>query len=104
MPVSAAFSEVYRSIEKVAAGRTLNIRVSMVVNKPREEVYTMWRNLSNLPLFMKHLERVEEQDELFSNWVMEIPGKIGTLQWHAEIVKEKIWRNDSMAKPARFIN
>jgi uncharacterized membrane protein len=84
-----SFSEVYHSIEKVAAGRTLNIRVSMVVNKPREEVYSMWRNLSNLPLFMKHLQRVEEQDELFSNWVMEIPGKFGTLQWHAEIVKER---------------
>lgn len=84
-----SFGEMYHSIEKVAAGRTLNIRVSMVVNKPREEVYIMWRNLSNLPLFMKHLERVEEQDELYSNWVMEIPGRMGTLQWHAEIVKER---------------
>jgi uncharacterized membrane protein len=83
------FGEVYHSLEKIAAGRTMNIRVSMVINKPREEVYAMWRNLSNLPLFMKHLRSVEEQDELFSNWVMEIPGKIGTLQWHAEIVKER---------------
>jgi uncharacterized membrane protein len=83
------FSEVYHSFEKVTAGRSLNIRVSMVINKPREQVYAMWRNLSNLPLFMKHLQRVEEQDELFSNWVMEIPGKLGTLQWHAEIVKER---------------
>lgn len=84
-----SFSEMYHSFEKVATGRSLNIRVSMVVNKPREEVYAMWRNLSNLPLFMRHLQRVEEQDELFSNWVMELPGKIGTLQWHAEIVKER---------------
>jgi uncharacterized membrane protein len=84
-----SFSEVYHSFEKVTAGRSLNIRVSMVVNKPREQVYATWRNLSNLPLFMKHLQRVEEQDELFSNWVMEIPGKLGTLQWHAEIVKER---------------
>jgi uncharacterized membrane protein len=84
-----SFGEVYHSIEKVAAGRSVNIRASMVVNKPREEVFAMWRNLSNLPLFMKHLVRVEEQDELFSNWVMEIPGKVGTLQWHSEIVKER---------------
>lgn len=84
-----SFGEVFHSFEKVAAGRTLNIRVSMVINKPREEVYAMWRNLSNLPLFMKHLMRVEEQDELFSNWVMELPGKVGTIQWHAEIVKER---------------
>ena len=46
------FGEVYHSIEKVAAGHSLNIRVSMVINKPREEVYAMWRNLSNLPLFI----------------------------------------------------
>src|SRR5688500_14735976 len=52
-----SFGEVFHSFEKVAAGRTLNIRVSMVVNKPREEVYSMWRNLSNLPLFMRHLVR-----------------------------------------------
>ena len=84
-----SISEMYHSIEKVASGRTLNIKVSMVINKPREEVYAMWRNLSNLPFFMKHLIRVDEQDEMYSNWVMEIPGKIGTLQWHAEIVKER---------------
>jgi uncharacterized membrane protein len=83
------FGEVYNSIEKVAAGRTLNIRASMVINKPREEVYAAWRNLSNLPLFMKHLTNVEEQDDLYSNWTMEIPGGVGKLQWHAEIVKER---------------
>lgn len=81
--------EMYRSFEKVAAGRTLNIKVSMVINKPREEVYVMWRNLSNLPLFMKHLRKIEEQDEMYSNWIMELPGKLGTMQWHAEIVKER---------------
>ena len=84
-----SLSEVYHSLEKVAAGHTLNIRCSMVINKPREEVFAMWRNLSNLPLFMKHLKSVEEQDETFSNWVMEIPGGVGTLKWEAEIVKER---------------
>jgi uncharacterized membrane protein len=82
------FGEMYHSIEKVAAGHTLNIRVSMVINKPREEVYSMWRNLSNLPLFIKHLRSVQEQDEKYSTWVMELPGGVGTLQWQAEIIKE----------------
>jgi uncharacterized membrane protein len=84
-----SFNEVYHSIEKVAQGRTLNIRVSMIVNKPREEVYSMWRNLSNLPLFIKHLRSVEEHNETNSTWVMELPGGVGTLQWEAEIVKER---------------
>jgi uncharacterized membrane protein len=84
-----SISEVYHSIEKVANGRSLNIRASMVINKPREEVYSLWRNLSNLPLFMKHLRSVQEQDETYSHWTMEIPGGVGTLQWEAEIVKER---------------
>jgi len=83
------FGEVYHSIEKVAAGHSLNIRVSMVINKPREEVYATWRNLSNLPLFIKHLRSVQEQDEKNSTWVMELPGGVGSLQWQAEIVKER---------------
>jgi uncharacterized membrane protein len=83
------FNEVYHSIEKVASGHTLNIRSSMVINKPREEVFALWRNLSNLPLFMKHLRSVKEQDETYSEWVMELPGGVGTLQWEAEIVKER---------------
>ena len=83
------FGEVYHSIEKVATGHSLNIRVSMVINKPREEVYSMWRNLSNLPLFIKHLRSVQEHDEKNSTWVMELPGGVGALQWRAEIVKER---------------
>jgi uncharacterized membrane protein len=83
------FDEVYRSVEKVAAGRSLNIRMSMVVNRPKEEVYSMWRNLSNLPLFMKHLRNVQEMDEQYSTWTLELPGGVGTLQWEAEIVKER---------------
>jgi Predicted integral membrane protein len=84
-----SMSEVYHAWEKVTAGRSLNIRCSMVVNKPREEVFSMWRNLSNLPLFMKHLQSVKEQDETYSDWVMQMPGGVGTLQWQAEIVKER---------------
>lgn len=84
-----SFNEVYNSIEKVTTGRTMNIRVSMVVNKSREEVYSSWRNLSNLPLFIKHLRSVQEIDEKYSNWVMELPGAVGTLEWKAEIVKER---------------
>jgi uncharacterized membrane protein len=84
-----SFNEVYHSFEKVTAGHALNIRVSMVINKPREEVYSSWRNLSNLPLFIKHLRSVQEIDEKYSNWVMDLPGGVGTLEWKAEIVKER---------------
>lgn len=75
--------------EKIATGKALNIRVSMVINRPRHDVYDAWRNLSNLPIFMEHLVQVNEEDELVSDWEMRIPGGLGTLRWKAEIIKER---------------
>jgi uncharacterized membrane protein len=76
--------------EKIASGKALNLRVSMVVNKPRHEVYSAWRNLSNLPIFMEHLVQVTEEDEIHSDWEMRIPGGLGKFRWKAEIVKERL--------------
>lgn len=84
------FAQLYEwTNEKIASGKALNMRVSMVINKPRSEVYSAWRNLSNLPIFMEHLVSVTEEDEVHSDWEMRIPGGLGTLRWKAEIVKER---------------
>jgi uncharacterized membrane protein len=84
------FSELCEwTSDKMATGQALNTRVSMVINKPRHEVYSAWRNLSNLPIFMEHLVSVTEEDEIHSDWEMKIPGGLGTLRWTAEIVKER---------------
>lgn len=69
--------------------KNINIRTTITVNKPRDEVYAFWRKLDNLPLFMKHLESVEVIDEKYSHWKARIPGGLGTLQWKAEISKEE---------------
>ncbi|CAL1517289.1 SRPBCC family protein [Chitinophaga sp. MM2321] len=66
----------------------INIRTSMIIDNPREEVFYFWRQLNNLPVFMKHLQSVEELDPFNSHWVVKGPGGIGTLEWDAEIVKE----------------
>ncbi len=67
----------------------INIRTGLIVNKPRNEVYSFWRKLENLPLFMKHLATVTEIDAKHSHWEAEIPGGIGKVKWNAEIVKEE---------------
>lgn len=67
----------------------VNIRTSLIVNKPRHEVYQFWRRLENLPRFMKHLLTVRELDAKRSHWEAVIPGNIATLKWDAEIVKER---------------
>ena len=83
---------VYSSMGKtkgVAHTQAINIRTSLVVNKPKDEVYNFWRKLENLPLFMKHLASVTEIDSKHSHWEATIPGNIGKVKWNAEIVKEE---------------
>lgn len=83
---------VYSSMGKtrgVAHTPAINIRTSLIVNKPKDEVYAFWRKLENLPLFMKHLATVTEIDQKHSHWEANIPGNIGRIKWNAEIVKEE---------------
>jgi uncharacterized membrane protein len=89
-----SFNETFNDIydwasDKTANGDAINIRTSMVINRPRQEVYITWRNLSNLALFMDHIVEVREFDATHSTWKAQLPGMLGTVQWDAEIVKEK---------------
>jgi uncharacterized membrane protein len=68
---------------------SVNIRTTMVVNKPKNEVYRFWRNLENLPLFMKHLKSVKEDDNKTSHWEALIPGNVGIVKWEANIVEDE---------------
>lgn len=68
--------------------KNINIITKVTVNRPRMEVYNFWRKLSNLPLFMQHLEQVEVLDDKRSHWKAKVPGHLGTIEWDAEIVKE----------------
>lgn len=68
--------------------RNTNIRTSIHVNKPREEVYAFWRKLSNLPLFMRHLRSVEETSDTQSHWIASFPAANIRLEWDAAIVED----------------
>jgi len=68
--------------------KNINIMTKLTVNRPRQEVYNFWRKLSNLPLFMEHLEKVEVIDSKRSHWSAKVPGHLGKIEWDAEIVKE----------------
>jgi uncharacterized membrane protein len=67
----------------------LGIRVdrSILIEKPPEELYRFWRNLENLPKFMRHLESVKEIDNKHSHWVAKAPAG-QTVEWKAEIINE----------------
>ncbi len=67
----------------------IKVRTHLVVNKPRDEVYAFWRRLENLPLFMRHLDNIDELDPKTSAWKLKIPGGAGEIRWEAKIVKEE---------------
>lgn len=75
-------------INEVELTNDVNIKTSVTVNKPRDQVYNFWRNLENLPIFMKHLNEVRTLDDRTSEWEAKVPGGIGTITWQSEIVED----------------
>lgn len=63
------------------------VNKSIVVNASAEEVYRFWRDLENLPRFMRHLESVKVTGEGRSHWVARAPG--GSVEWDAEITEDR---------------
>ena len=89
-PLSAAVGRNSRAAntrEALAGPRGVHVRESITINRPVDEVYHYWRQLSNLPQFMSHLERVDELDRTRSRWVVRGPAGT-TVSWDAHIINE----------------
>jgi uncharacterized membrane protein len=72
----------------VEAESTPSIHTAFTIDKPRAELYSFWRQLENLPRFMKNLIEVTDLGNGRSHWV----GKSALglkAQWDAEIVEER---------------
>lgn len=88
---ATGFCPVYAAVDGASSGPSvINITETFIVDRPREEVYSFWRRLENMPRFMKHLSSVEEHDSKRSHWRANIPGEILKLSWNAEIVTEDL--------------
>lgn len=64
------------------------ITAALIIDRPREDLYRQWRNLSNLPQFMKHLERIDVKGDHLSHWVATGPAG-STVEWDAEITEDR---------------
>lgn len=64
------------------------IDASVTIGSPRQEVYAFWRQLENLPLFMKHLESVEDLGDDRSRWVAKTPAG-GRVEWEAHTLEDR---------------
>ena len=61
--------------------------MSFTVDKPRQELYGFWRDFTNLPKFMKHLQSVTVQDEKRSHWVTDGPAG-SRVSWDADVIND----------------
>ncbi len=74
---------------RAAAGpKELVARSSILLNCSPQKAFQFWRNLENLPRFMRHLESVSAIGDRRSRWIA--IGPLGKrLRWDAEIVAER---------------
>jgi uncharacterized membrane protein len=69
------------------AHRAIRVERSVIIDRPRQELYDFWRDFENLPRVMRHLESVRVLDARLSHWKAAAPA--GTsVQWEAEIYNE----------------
>ena len=86
---------VYRAfgVRTVPSDRTLpyelgvRARAAVTVNESRSKIFQFWRQLENLPRFMRDLVSVEQREDGRSHWVAEGPLN-RRVEWDAEIVNE----------------
>jgi uncharacterized membrane protein len=63
----------------------------VTVNKPRDELFRIWRNFENLPRFMNHLQRVDVDESTGgtrSHWVAKAPLD-HEIEWDSEVIEER---------------
>jgi uncharacterized membrane protein len=73
--------------EALGGGQGIRVMESIRIARPVEDLYRFWRNLSDLPRFMSHLERVDELEGRRSHWVAKGPAG-SRVEWNAEIINE----------------
>ena len=71
-----------------AASTSVTATESVTINRSAHEIYSFWRDFSNLARFMSFVENVRAIDEKRSHWtVRTLGGK--TFEWDAEITQDE---------------
>lgn len=77
----------------------IRVERAVTVNRPKEELYQMWRDFENLPRFMRYLEtvQVDDRDTGRSHWVAKGPLD-RQIEWDAEVIEERenallVWKS-----------
>jgi uncharacterized membrane protein len=73
--------------EALSGPRGINLRESIRLECPVEEVYGFWRRFENLPTFMENIVSVTDLGGGRSHWVARGPADV-PVEWDAEIINE----------------
>lgn len=71
----------------IPARQGVKVVKHLTINRPAPELYSFWRDLSNLPRVFKHLISVERRDGNVSHWVAAGPANM-TLDLDAEVLND----------------
>ena len=83
----------------------MHVTRSIIVARPRNEVYAFWRDFENLPRFMHHLDSVTHIGGGRTHWVAKaFAGR--TVEWDADVVEDRpnerlAWRTDGAGDEVR---
>ena len=84
---------------EVSGHEGIRVERAVRVNRPKAELYQMWRDFENLPRFMEHLEsvQVDGSDGDRSHWIARGPLN-RRVEWDAEIIEERedellVWKS-----------
>ncbi len=66
----------------------IHVEQAVTINRPRPEVYAFWRDFTNLPRFMRHLQMVMVLDDRRSHWVAAAPAG-ASVEWDAETIEDR---------------
>lgn len=85
-----AAQRMSRSTAGAGAERDSGIRIqhAITINRPAQELYDFWRDFTNLPQIMDHLESVEVLEGNRSHWKVKGPAG-STVEWDAEILEDR---------------
>lgn len=68
----------------------IQVERAITINRPRDQLFRIWRNFENLPRFMKHLKSVRmdpDSEGLRSHWVA--IGPLGReIEWDSEVTED----------------
>jgi uncharacterized membrane protein len=88
-PLSAAKSPDPAAVEGLDAyHKDVLVGRSVTIDRVRDELYSFWRDFTNLPSFMQNVQSVTILDRQQSHWVIKAPaGK--TVEWDARIAQDE---------------